>query len=239
MQRECVEKKLMLNWMKKFLVFIGLFFTIVSCVDIVDDISIKSDGTGTFKYSVNLSASKVKVNSILALDSLDGKKVPSIPEIKEKINHYKEIFSQKEGISNVKVESDFTNFIFKFQCDFASVSNLQKALKDLVLEESKNKNFKDLETNWLVWEMNKLTRSVPSMTTDFTSKLKKEDAEALKKGNYMSITRFDKIVDKTENPTALISANKQAVMIKSTPYALIQNLKVLENTIYLTENKKP
>jgi hypothetical protein len=119
------------------------------------------------------------------------------------------------------------------------VSHLQKALKDLVLEESKNKNFKDLETNWLVWEMNKLTRSVPSMTTDFTSKLKKEDAEALKKGNYMSITRFDKIVDKTENPTALISANKQAVMIKSTPYALIQNLKVLENTIYLTENKKP
>lgn len=229
----------MLNRMKRFLVFIGLFFVVVSCVDIVDDISIKSDGTGTFKYSVNLSASKVKVNSILALDSLDGRKVPSIPEIKEKINRYKEIFSQKEGISNVKVESDFTNFIFKFQCDFVSVTHLQKALKELVIEESKNKSFKDIETNWLVWEMNKLVRSVPSMTTDFTSKLKKEDADALKRGNYMSISRFDKPVEKTENPAALISANKQAVMIKSTPYTLIQNLKVLENTIYLTENKKP
>jgi hypothetical protein len=53
----------------------------------------------------------------LALDSLDGKKVPSIPEIKEKINRYKEILSQKEGISNVKVESDFTNFIFKTGSD--------------------------------------------------------------------------------------------------------------------------
>jgi len=229
----------MLNRMKKFLVFIGLFFTIVSCVDIVDDISIKSDGTGTFKYSVNLSASKLKVNSILALDSLDGKKVPSIPEIKEKINRYKEIIGQKEGISNVKVESDFTNFIFKFQCDFTSVVHLQKALKEFVLEESKNKTIKDLETNWLVWEMNKLSRSVPSMTTDFTSKLKKEDAEALKRGNYMSISRFDKTVEKVDNPAALISANKQAVMIKSTPYALIQNLKVLENIIYLSENKKP
>lgn len=225
--------------MKRLLIFIGLFLFMVSCVDIVDDISIKSDGTGTFKYSVNLSASKVKVNSILALDSLDGKKVPSIPEIKEKINRYKEIIGQKEGISNVKVESDFTNFIFKFQCDFTSVVHLQKALKEFVLEESKNKTFKDLETNWLVWEMNKLSRSVPSMTTDFTSKLKKEDAEALKRGNYMSISRFDKTVEKVDNPAALISANKQAVMIKSTPYALIQNLKVLENIIYLSENKKP
>lgn len=224
--------------MKKILVFIGLFFTIVSCVDIVDDIYIKTDGTGTFKYSVNLNGSKVKVNSILALDSLDGRRVPSIPEIKEKINRYKEIFSQKEGISNVKVESDFTNFIFKFQSDFESVTHLQKALKDLVLEESKNKNFKDLEANWLVWEMNKLTRSVPSMTTDFTSKLKKEDAEALKTGKYLCISRFDKLVDKVENTSALISSNKQAVMIKTTPYALIQNLKLLENTIYLTDNKK-
>jgi hypothetical protein len=225
--------------MKSLLIFIGLFLFMVSCVDIVDDIYIKSDGTGTFKYSVNLSASKVKVNSILALDSLDGKKVPSIPEIKEKINRYKEIIGQKEGISNVKVESDFTNFIFKFQCDFTSVVYLQKALKEFVLEESKNKTFKDLETNWLVWEMNRLSRSVPSMTTDFTSKLKKEDAEALKRGNYMSISRFDKMVEKVDNPAALISANKQAVMIKSTPYALIQNLKVLENIIYLSENKKP
>jgi hypothetical protein len=239
MRKECVEKKQMLNWMKRFLVFIGLFFAMVSCVDIVDDIYIKSDGTGTFKYSVNLSASKVKVNSILALDSLDGRKVPSIPEIKEKINHYKEIFSQKDGISNVKVESDFTNFIFRFQCDFASVTHLQNALKELVLEESKNKNFKDLETNWLVLEMNRLTRSVPSMTTDFTSKLKKEDAEALKTGKYLCISRFEKLVEKVENPAALISPNKQAVMIKTTPYALIQNLKLLENTIYLTENKKP
>jgi hypothetical protein len=225
--------------MKKYLVFIGLFLIMVSCVDIVDDISIKSDGTGTFKYSVNLSASKVKVNSILALDSLDGKKVPSIPEIKEKINHYKEILSKKDGISNVKVENDFTNFIFKFQCDFESITALQKALKELVIEESKNKNWKDIEANWLDLEMNKLTRSVPTMTSDFTSKLKKEDIESLKKGVYMSITRFDKVVEKVENSAALISANKQAVMIKSTPYALIQNLKLLENTIYLTENKKP
>jgi hypothetical protein len=217
------------------LVFIG--FT--SCVEIFDDIYIKNDGSGTFKYKINLSSSKVKVNSILALDSLDGRKVPSIPEIKEKINKYKNLIEQKEGISNVKVESNFTDFIIKFQCDFTSVIALQKALKEVIVDESKNRTFKEIETNWLVFDGNKLTRSVPSITADFTSKLKKEDAEALKKGVYISVTRFDKAIEKSDNSLGIIGGNKLAVMLKTSPYNLIQNLNILENTIYLSEIKKP
>jgi hypothetical protein len=204
-------------------------------VEIIDDLSFKSDGSGTFKYTINLSASKVRMNSILALDSLDGKKVPSIQEIKDKIAKYKEIISQKEGISNVKVETDFTNFILKIQCDFTSIIALQKAVKEIVLDESKNK--KEIESYWLIWEGNRLTRSIPSITEDLTSRLKKEDIEGLKKGNYMSITRFDRPVEKCENSASLISANKMAVMLKNSPYALIQNLNLLENTIVLSDKK--
>ena len=217
------------------LVFVGL----TSCVEIFDEIYIKNDGSGTFKYKINLSASKVKVNSILALDSLDGRKVPSIPEIKEKINKYRDLLAQKEGISNVKVESNFTDFIIKFQCDFNSVTSLQKAIREIVIDESKIKNNKELETNWLVWDNAKLVRSVPSIALDLTTRLKKEDAESLKKGNYTSITRFERAIEKSENPTSIIGANKLAVLVKTTPYALIQNLQLLENTIYLTEIKKP
>ena len=219
----------------KYLVFLLVFLSLTSCVEIIDDLTFKSDGSGTFKYTVNLSASKVKVNSILALDSLDGKKIPSIQEIKDKITKYKEIISQKEGISNVKVETDFTNFILKIQCDFSSIIALQKAVKEIVLDESKNK--KEIESYWLIWEGNRLTRSVPSITGDLTSRLKKEDIEGLKKGNYMSITRFDRPIEKCENSASLISANKMAVMLKISPYALIQNLNMLENSILLSEKK--
>ncbi len=219
----------------KYLVFLLVFLSLTSCVEIIDDLTFKSDGSGTFKYTVNLSASKVKVNSILALDSLDGKKIPSIQEIKDKIAKYKEIISQKEGISNVKVETDFTNFILKIQCDFTSIIALQKAVKEIVLDESKNK--KEIESYWLTWEGNRLNRSVPSITGDLTSRLKKEDIEGLKKGNYMSITRFDRPIEKCENTSSLISANKMAVMLKISPYALIQNLNLLENNILLSEKK--
>jgi len=53
----------------------------------------------------------------------------------------------------------------------------------------------------------------------------------------MSITRFDRPVEKCENSASLISANKMAVMLKNSPYALIQNLNLLENTIVLSDKK--
>jgi hypothetical protein len=122
-----------------FVVFLS-FFGLTSCIEIIDDITLKNDGSGTLKYTINLSESKVKINSILALDSLDGKKVPSIPEMEERIASFKKKLSAKTGISNVTIESNFTNYIFKLQCDFTNVVALQNALKDVIEEESKEKN---------------------------------------------------------------------------------------------------
>ena len=75
--------------MCKVIFSIVLFLSLASCIEISDDISFKTDGSGTFKYVVNLSSSKIKVNSILSLDSLDGKKIPSSYQLKEKIEQYK------------------------------------------------------------------------------------------------------------------------------------------------------
>ena len=69
--------------------FLQFIFAILSavlltgCVEIIDDLTLNSDGSGCFKYNVNLSSSKIKINAILALDSLDGKRVPTLDEIKK------------------------------------------------------------------------------------------------------------------------------------------------------------
>jgi hypothetical protein len=224
--------------MNKFFWCLLLTLSLTSCIEIFDEISMKNDGSGTFSYKINLSSSKLKVNSILALDSLDGKKVPSINEIKDKINKYKELLAKKEGISNVKTETNFNEFILKFQCDFTSVLALQKAVKEVFEEESKSKTLRVIETNWLVWENNKLIRSIPSVTQDFTSKLKREDLEALKTGKYFSISRFEKPIEKFDNPLSIVSPNKLNILVKNSTYSLIKNLKLLENTIYLSDSKK-
>ena len=220
----------------KILVYSLILMMLSSCIEIIDDVSMNNDGSGTAKYTINLSSSKIKANSYLALDSLNGKKVPSIKEIEAKIEEYKKKLEIKEGISNVIVESNFTDFIFKFQCDFESVQALQKALKEIIASE--NKDWVNDEFVWLDWNENEFSRSTPQLSTAIAEKIKREDVELLKNGSYISITRFDKPIEKVTNPNAKISANRLAVMIRTNPYLLTQNTDILKNTIYLNQIKK-
>ena len=214
-----------------------LLLTLTSCIEIIDDITINNDGSGTLKYTINLSASKVKINSILALDSLEGQRVPSKDEILNRMESVSKKLAAKPGISNVDIETDMTNFVFKIKCDFSSINALQTAVKDIIREESNDKSVKELEHSWLSWDGNKLVRSIPDVTLERIKNLKREDAELLQQGNYTSITRFERPVDRFENLNAKLAGNKLAVMIKTNPYLLTQNYNLLENTIYLTPNK--
>jgi len=213
-----------------------ILFGFSSCVEIIDDLTIHNDGTGTFRYTVNLSSSKVRVNSILALDSLDGKKVPDIAEIKAKVQTFIKTLDAQSGISNVKVEENYTDFVFKFQCDFTSLSQLQDGIKTTLAAMTKE-NMPEMDYNWLTWDGNKLTRSIPNITKFKVNELKDNDIENLKKGTYTSISRFDRAVDHFENNAAILSKSKLAVMVKTDTYTLKENQNVLENVIYLVSNK--
>jgi len=223
--------------MKWTLIFTAIFglFSLTSCIEILDDLTLNNDGSGTFKYSINLSSSKVKVNSILALDTLDGKKVPSLDEISAKIKEVIDQLKEQNGISNVQMESNFDDFIFKLQCDFTSLKTLQDAITAVVKSEAKNSNLKEFDTRWLSYDDGKLTRSIPQITIEKTAQLKKEDAELLKEGSYTSITRFERDVESYENESAKKAKNNRAVMLRTNAYSLSQNPNLLDNTIYLVK----
>ncbi len=221
-----------LNTMKNllWLLFVIVGLSLTSCVDIFDEIILHADGSGTYKYTINMSASKVKINSILALDSIDGRRVPKLPEIKERISKYKEKLEAKDGISNVKVDANYDEFIFKISCDFKSVTDLQEAIKELIREESKDKNDPLLNETWLSWDGKKLERSIPNIQSPI-AKINGEDQEALKTGKYMCVSRFDVPVVKTQNPSAVISPSKTAVMVKASTYQVANSPSILKNTI--------
>ena len=224
----------------KFWTFSLLFFCVMSlssCIELIDDIKINNDGSGTLKYTVNLSSSKVKVTSILALDSINGIRVPSISELNERIADFQKKLDTKPGISNVTVESDFENFVFKLRCDFTSVTALQTAIKEVVRDELRDKNVPELDAIWLNWDGQKLVRSIPEISVKKTTEFQQEDIVLLKQGTYTSITRFERPVDHYDNPSAQISANKMNVMIKTNPHSLSQNTTLLDNIIYLTPLK--
>lgn len=224
--------------MKKNLLFLFvLIFSLSSCIEILDDLTVHADGSGTFRYNINLSSNKIKVNSILALDSLDGQKVPKIEDIKEKVQQFIKTLDAQNGISNVKIEENYTDFIFKFSCDFTNVLLLQEGIKTTISSMTKEKNTSELNHNWITWDGTKLARSIPSITLNKVKELKQSDIEQLKQGSYTSISRFDKPVEKFGNPAAILSKNKQAVMIKTDTYSLKENPSILENVIYLNSTK--
>ena len=185
---------------------------------------------------MNLSSSKVKLNSYLALDSLDGKKVPSLEEIKTRINEVVASLKSKEGITNLTMESNYTDFIFKIKMDFNSVANLQAAIKVVAKENSKNKDLEELNHNWLSFGKESLSRSVPNFSIERTNNLSADEIASLKEGSYTSITRFEQDVDRFDNKNGVLAKNKKAVMIRTDVYSLIQKTHLLDNVIYLRKS---
>jgi len=219
----------------RFIILTTLFFSLVGCVEIIDDLSLNADGSGVFRYTINLSSSKVKINSLLALDSLDGKKVPTIGEISRKSNKIIDLLKTKEGISEVTYNADYDNFVFKLKCEFSSLEALQNAIRDVVKSENGNKDIPELEQTWLTFESDKLVRSIPQIAVKKTKEINIDDRALLKKGSYTSITRFYKEVDHYDNESCAVSKNKKAVMIRTDPYSLTQNPNLLDNSIYLVK----
>jgi hypothetical protein len=205
-----------------------------SCIEIIDDLSIHSDGTGTFKYSINLSSSKLKVNSILSLDSLDGKKVPDLAEIEAKITEFKNLLSQEPGISMVKTDFNTSDFILKISIDFNSISQLQSGIKSVLIRLSKDKDQNAIEEDWISWDGKTLNREIPSAVTSKVKSFEYSEIDLLKSGTYTSITRFDKPILKTSNSNCKLNPSRTASMLQVNTFDLKLNNSLIENAITLT-----
>lgn len=205
-----------------------------ACIEISDDLTLNNDGSGTLRYKINLSASKIKVNSILALDSLDGKPVPSKTQISAKINEFVRALDAQVGISNVLVEENYTDFIFKFSCDFSSIRNLQDGIKLSLAQISKDKYSVAAEQFWLSWDGNTLVRTIPAYVTQQIKNYQLDNEESLKQGLYTSISRFERPVATFENKLGTLSKNQMAVMVRTNTFDLKSNQHLLDNTIVLT-----
>lgn len=219
--------------LNKIIFPIILLSLLSSCIELIDDITIHNDGTGTFKYAINLSSSRLKVNSILALDSLDGKKVPSMGEINTKINAFTVALKSQNGLSNVRSEFDEANLILKLFIDFKTVGQLEQGIKNSIIAVSKEKSSYELNDSWIEWDGKTLKRSVPLTAFKRGNELTSTDVDLLKTGTYTSISRFDRVIDHSENANAKLNPSKLACMLKINTFDLRNNNKLIENCITL------
>ncbi|WP_133122088.1 hypothetical protein [Brumimicrobium salinarum] len=218
----------------RILIVVVAVLTFSSCIELIEDTKINSDGSGTYKVTLNLSSSTTRVNAIMALDSIDGKKVPSKTQLKEKFKEYLQELSIQQGITNVEGDLNTTNWIVNLSCDFASLNHLKNSLVSLGASINKNQTSKNIENIRLTYNDHVYTRFFGSFITNrMKNDLQKDkDYGRLSEGKFVFIQRFEKPVQKVSSSQAIIAKNNKAVMLKLNPQEIIKNPELLNYKIF-------
>ncbi|MBM3165288.1 MAG: hypothetical protein FJZ80_07500 [Bacteroidetes bacterium] len=221
--------------MNKFLILLfGTSLLLGSCIEIIDDLSINMDGSGVFKYTINLSSSKIKVNSILALDSFNGKKVPKIEEIETKIGEFKLLLEKEKGINSVQTEFNKVDFIVKISVNFSRIDDLQTGIKSVIVQLDPSSNIHQEESTWIGWDAKTLQRIVPKIIEERIKADTQTDDELLKMGSYTCISRLPKSIQHSSNPQCKLNPAKTAAMLRVNTFDMKLNPGLLEHSLTLS-----
>jgi hypothetical protein len=217
-----------------YLLLICCVTTFSSCFEIIEQIFLKADGSGTFQFVLNMSKSKTKLNSISKMKTINGHTVPSKWEIENKMKDIEKAMSKTVGVSGVKSSIDFDNYIATINCNFVKLSQLNAALKNVSKIDGGDvagidKVYKyDAATNTF-------ERQNKFRLKNYYKKVSNADKEVFANAGYTSIFKFENTIVEASNKDANISPSKKAIMLKQTALDVITEKKSIENKIKLTK----
>ena len=215
----------------------ALLFGLTGCFELIEDTTLNSDGTGTYKLTVNLSSSTTKVNSLMAMDSIKGQKVPSRSELKQNLQSYLTELNKKEGIYNVKGTLNTETWIVNLSLDFKSLNDLKKGL--ISMSEDITKKASPDRVNEIVMNFtnNSYERKIGSLIPVKWQEQAREseDFSKLSEGKCVFIQRFDKEIENVNSDLVRIAKSKKATMLQLSPLTLVNNPEKLDYIITLKQ----
>ena len=203
-----------------------------SCFEIVEEVNLNDDGSGSFIFTVNMSQSKIQVNSMLLLDSVNGQPVPKIEDLKNALRRVEFELKKDSAILNIKISENWEDYIFSISGNFKDVEALNRAIKNIntiftpkgyVPELYDNFKFKD----------NTFERLYSYNLVNEYNTLSQKDKAAFKNAKYTTVYRFNSPVISYSNTNALKSKSGKAIMLKVNVKDLVTNKKTIKNTIIL------
>jgi len=218
-----------------YLLLISILCLFSSCFQIIEEVNLNKNGTGTVNLTVNLSASKTKVASIMLMDSINGYKVPSAKRIHQEMNEVVTYLKNSPGISNVSKTVDLENYIVSVSFAFSNLSNINH-LSDNILKRLKVKTMGNSS-----YAFNPAKQSFQRsylynrQALSEYNKLKPEVRNVFKEASYTSIYRFQNPVIGVTNPLAKVSKTKKAVMLNVGILPLIYGKTNISNIVTLAK----
>ncbi len=212
-----------------FLFFLTISFS--SCFDVTEDILLNKDGSGIATVIVNLSQSKDDIAGFINAGEVNGNKIPTIIEIKEKMAEVVAEANKLDGISNVESISDFEDYIFTFKCDFENVYALNDAINILADQYNESGQPMIFEENY-GFDVSSFYRyfNYPIPEIDF-DKLSMMEQFLLDSATFTGIYRFEEAIAKCTNTSSQISKSKKSTMLKATLSELVKKQISLKNEV--------
>lgn len=209
--------------------------TLSSCFDFVEQIDLKSDGSGHIAATLNLSKSKTKVSSLMKMKSIKGIQIPSQADMEKEIKAAVQLLKQTKGISNVQYKTDFTNYIVHISCDFSRIESLN-AFSDILASRFRTKISNS--NRYYYNAQTKVFERKFVASTDWKTKfnqLGSDNTTQFAGAFYTQIVRFEKPVIAQVNNQAKVAGNKKGVLLKLLFTDLVYGKSTLANKITLTK----
>jgi hypothetical protein len=180
-----------------------------SCLEIVEDVKVNKNGSGTFKLIVNLSQSKSTLDKILSQDSIQGQKIPQKNEITSQFNTLLGKLKTQVGINNVVGNVDLELYKIDLSFGFDKVESLNLAVNNIISSYDKNAPQNPI---LFTFDGKTLTKTYNSTLLD-NAYANKEKASAFltdfDKAKLTCIARFETEIVKANHETAQLSSTKK------------------------------
>jgi hypothetical protein len=197
--------------MKKHSIIIAILcsFFLSSCLEILEDVKINSDGTGTYKINLNLSQSKSQLDKILAQDSIQGKTIPKPAKITSEFNKLIAELKTQAGITTVTSELDLTNYIVKLSFNFDKIESLNIAINNIIKLKDPNAPLNPIT---YAFTGKTFTRTLNSELMGQAARDKDKVSafvSNLEQAKITSIMRFENNIISSNHTEAKISSNQK------------------------------
>lgn len=205
-----------------------------SCFQVIEEVTVNDNGSGTVTLTANMSQSRTKLASVMLLDSVNGYKVPSQAEVRKELADVAARLGKMQGISNVTHQVDFDKYIAHIRFSFKQVDNLNQVMETIFKEvkvNAGNRNSYSYDVRQRIFT--RTYSHLPQATAEY-NKLKPADREVLQGATFTAIYRFGSEVTRYTNPTAKVAASRKAVMLQTAIMDLVNGKQSLSNQINLS-----
>jgi hypothetical protein len=217
----------------KRLWFIIPLFSLTSCFEAVEEISMKKDGSGSFSYILNFSQSRAEINAALKMDSFMGTKLPNLSDIRSSIAEAKRRLENSPGISGVTLQEDYVNYILQIKGNFSSIDKMNNAAKNISVQMGADEKVVMGSFNYTSNDSS--FRRLVSVALDekYIRWAEKLLGNMASKATYTMVIKNERTAAKVTNPLAKISPSGKAVMLRTNARDILKDLTLVNMVIWL------